>query len=140
MTVYRLVLPFTRPPLSSNETRSRHHWSTQREAKAVVEKAVWAVAKQQRVPRLEVCTVGLVWYPPNHRKRDPDSLFPMAKAAIDGLTLAGVLLGDDGCYVAGVLCWIGGVARPARIELVIADRGGVEGLVELRGESTHVIQ
>lgn len=135
MTAYRLALPFTRPVLTSNELRSRHHWATQRAAKRAVETAVWAVTKQYRVPRLEVCTIGVVWYPSNRRKRDADSLFPMAKAAIDGLRLAGVLLGDDARYVAGVLCWIGAVSRPARIELVISDCGGVEGLIELRGES-----
>jgi hypothetical protein len=131
LTVYRLLLPYSRPPLTSNEARSRHHWSTQRAAKVEVQRAVWALAKQARIPRLELCTVCLTWYPPDRRRRDGGSLWPMMKAAVDGLVSAGVLEDDDSQHVAGELCRIGAPSQPARIELAIADRGGAQGLREL---------
>lgn len=122
MTTYRLVLGFERPPMTMNQARSGGHWTEQREAKAGVEKDVWAKAKQRKIPRLGRCIVALVWYPPvKRRKRDGDGLGIMAKAALDGLRHADVLEDDDSSHVAWVLLRVAEHDGTARVELIVVD-------------------
>jgi hypothetical protein len=119
VTTYRLMLPFERPPLTANQARSRTHWSTQRDAKIQVQRAVWALAKQAKVPRLERCVVALTWFAVGRGKRDSDGVALMAKAGIDGLVQAGVLEDDDSTRVPSVLLSVVTGAKPARVELLV---------------------
>lgn len=132
MTVYRLILPFERPPMTMNQARSGGHWAAQARAKADVETAVWATAKQQKIPRLDRCTVALTWYPPALRRaRDGDGLGIMAKACLDGLVLAGVLEDDDSSRVWGVFLRVAEHDGTARVELALVDSIGPGCFAEL---------
>lgn len=91
--VWELILPYGKPPLSGNSRWG--HWSQEREVQAGVKKAVWALARHQRIPQLTTATVELVWLPGTNRRYDADNIAPTLKPAIDGLVAAGVLPDDD---------------------------------------------
>lgn len=132
MTVYRLALGFERPPMTMNQARSGGHWAAQREAKQDVEKAVWALAKQQHIPRLDRCTVALTWFPPAvRRSRDGDGLGIMVKACLDGLVHAGVIEDDDSSRVWGVFLRVAEHDGAARVELTLVDDTGPDCFAEL---------
>lgn len=99
---YLLRLPFEGPPASMNDLRrgkgGRSHWAEQREDKTVVEDAVILLARQVKVPRLELCAVRLIWLLPGDPRVDNDGLAVMLKACKDGLVKAGVL-DDDRCQI-----------------------------------------
>lgn len=131
MTVYRLALPFERPVMTANQARSRTHWTAQRDAKQAVQTAVWALAKQQKIPRLDRCVVALTWYAAGRTRRDPDSLGPMVKASLDGLVHAGVIEDDDSTRVVAVVLRVVTGAKPARVELVVLAGAAADPIAEL---------
>jgi crossover junction endodeoxyribonuclease RusA len=54
------------------------------------------MAKNQKIPRLEKVRIRVYYRPPDNRRRDSSNVtFPSSKAAIDGLTDAGVLRDDN---------------------------------------------
>jgi crossover junction endodeoxyribonuclease RusA len=93
MTEHTIRLDWLRPPMTSNQQR-RAHWTAVRAAKAEVGERVRLAAKQDRIPTVTGCKVTVVWFTPDRRRRDPDSLGPFLKAALDGLVAAGVLADD----------------------------------------------
>lgn len=131
VTAYRLVLPFAAPPMTMNQAR-RAHWAAQRSAKEEVQTAVWALAKQAKIPRVDRCVVALVWYAATKTVRDSDGTAVMAKAAIDGLVSAGVLDDDDSTRVVATMLSVVTGVKPARVELLVladADLAPFEGLL-----------
>lgn len=95
---YLLVLPLRRPPLSSNEAR-RAHYQVQAKAKKEVAEAVFLRAKEQGIKDLAPSTITVVWFAPDRRKRDNDSLCVLLKAAKDALVDAGVWPDDNSDWV-----------------------------------------
>ncbi|MGW5647535.1 hypothetical protein [Saccharopolyspora sp. NPDC003762] len=90
-TVYRLALPFERPPLTANQ---RLHWRTRADLTRMVRKTAATLARAAKVPALGRCAVRLVWTVTDRRRRDADNLVPTLKACADGLVDAGVVADD----------------------------------------------
>ena len=95
---YTLVIPWARPPLTSNDQR-RASWHKVRAAKLEVESMIYWLCKQQKVPELAPSTISVVWFAPNRRTRDNDALAPFLKAAKDGLVKAGVFVDDSSEWI-----------------------------------------
>lgn len=102
---YVLRLPFEAPPSTPNAVRKagkgqkgRGHWSAQREDHDTVADAVHWVAKAANLPRIELCTIRLIWLLPGNPRVDNDALSVFLKGAKDGLVSAGVLA-DDRCQI-----------------------------------------
>lgn len=54
------------------------------------------MAKNASIPQLERVKVQVIYYPPNRQRRDSSNvLFHSSKAALDGLTDAGIWLDDN---------------------------------------------
>lgn len=101
--MYSITLPLLRPPLTLNDQR-RAHWTKVRRAKAEVENLVgWhARAQLPKGLRLDRVRLTVIWYAPNARVRDADSLAPLTKSALDALVRSGYLLNDDSTHVLSV--------------------------------------
>ena len=95
-----LTLALKRPPLTSNDQR-RAHWTTVRKAKADVELLVRAAAREAKTAPVGPCSVEIIWWAPDARIRDSDSLGPFLKASLDALVRCGVLARDDYRHVLG---------------------------------------
>lgn len=80
---YRLTLPWSKPPLTSNQRFG--HWSQESLLIAEVRTTVAWLAKAARIPAGEHLTVQLTWAPGDRRRRDAPNLHPTVKAAIDAL-------------------------------------------------------
>ncbi|MGV9336535.1 hypothetical protein [Nocardia sp. NPDC003726] len=98
--VYVITVAMRRPPMTANDQR-RAHWTRVRKAKSEVAEQVGWAARQQlpRGLRLDRVSVRVTWYAPDARRRDSDGLGPFLKAALDALTVAGVLPDDDAAHV-----------------------------------------
>lgn len=93
-----IVLPYPRPPLSSNHRYDRHTRAAL--TREIRQTAAW-VAKAAKLTPVgsQRVAVTCVWFAPDRRTRDAGSTTPTAKAAIDGLVDAGVLPADDATVV-----------------------------------------
>lgn len=120
---WELELPFNRPVMTPNEQR-RAHWTTVRMAKDKVQSTTAWIARSKGIPCLDRVEVDLRWYPPDRRRRDPDSLSVMAKACLDGLVQAGVLWDDSSLEVASVNLSIAEKSDRVGISLVIREVDG----------------
>jgi crossover junction endodeoxyribonuclease RusA len=118
---WELVLPWTKPPMSLNDRMDR--WTKARWTKTLRQTA-WALAKQAKIPPLhEGCQVGLVYQPPDRRRRDEDNLFATLKPLADGLVDAGVVA-DDTPDLMRKECRITDPVQPSKLTLhVIANTG-----------------
>jgi len=92
--LYRLPLPYTKPPeaLTAN---AHPHWAARSRDSRQVRTDVSVLARAAGLHLLtEVrhITVGLVWAPGDRRPRDGGNLFPLSKAAIDAFTPARTVL------------------------------------------------
>lgn len=100
MIVLELGPPPARP-LSLNEERSLH-WAARCARTAPWRDLTLVMARQARL-RLAVAgtpaTITVVIPVPDNRRRDPANYYPVAKACIDGLVLAGVWPDDNPHYV-----------------------------------------
>lgn len=67
---------------------------------AVRQQAAWA-AKAARLPRYDLVHVCAFIQYPTARRADPPNAWPTLKAALDGLTDAGVWADDDSTHVIG---------------------------------------
>jgi crossover junction endodeoxyribonuclease RusA len=92
---WQLRLPLVRP-LTLN---SRQHWAAKARDVKALRDATCLLARQARIPRCDHIAVGLVYYPPNLRRRDPHNITLTLKPAVDGLVDAGVVEDDDAAYV-----------------------------------------
>lgn len=94
-----LTVPIPRPPMTANQARS-WHWSRQREAKRQAETLVFASAKSAGLPKnLAPSHVSIVWFAPDKRRRDPDSLACFLKACLDSLVRYGAFEDDSSEYI-----------------------------------------
>ena len=78
-----------------NQERQQGHWKQRSSPTREWRKAFCVLAKQARIPHLERIRVVAVQHRKNRRKIDLGACFPAVKAAIDGITDAGVLDDDD---------------------------------------------
>ncbi len=81
-TTYRLVLPWTRPPLTANQRL--HHHEEARLKRETRETVAW-LATTAKIPAGNHITAQLVWAPGDHKKRDEDNLYPTFKVCCDAL-------------------------------------------------------
>lgn len=81
-TVYRLVLPWQRPPLTANQ---RLHWAVRSRLTREIREIVAWLGKAACIPPCGHLTVQLVWAPGDRRRRDGDNCAPTVKAAVDAL-------------------------------------------------------
>lgn len=84
MGVYRIVLPYVRPP-SALTGNARPHWSARHRQTREVRQTVAWLAKQAGIQPCQHLTVELIWSPGDRRKRDEDNLWPFFKVMCDGL-------------------------------------------------------
>lgn len=77
----------------------RASWHKVRAAKLEVENMIYWLCKQQRIPELAPSTIEIVWFAPDRRHRDNDSLSPFLKATKDGLVKAGVFVDDSSEWI-----------------------------------------
>ena len=89
-----LVLPLKAPMMSANGQR-RAHWTGVARAKADTEVIVLAAARKAKLKRVDgLLSVRIIWYAPDARKRDVDSLAVLAKSSLDALK-KGNIIDDD---------------------------------------------
>jgi Holliday junction resolvase RusA-like endonuclease len=80
--------------MSTNGQR-RAHWTEVSKAKSDTEIIVLAAARKAKLKRLNgLVSVRIVWYSPDARKRDVDSLAVLAKSSLDAL-IKGNIIDDD---------------------------------------------
>lgn len=108
-------LPWDKPPLTLNQ---RMHWAPKGRWTKTIRTTAWALARSAKIPPLERCSVTLIWYPPDRRRRDEDNLFGTLKPLADGLVDAGVVPDDTPRWMAKD-CRIGDPSKPPRVELRI---------------------
>lgn len=107
------------PPWNMNQERSQKHWTQRAKRTKEWREAFYVLAKQARIPHLDRIRVVAVQHRKNRRKIDVGACFPAVKAAIDGITDAGVLDDDDSRHLieltfaepvvdgrAGIALWI----------------------------------
>lgn len=104
MRIWELVV--TGPRYSAND---RLHWARANALKKHWRDSAAAIAAQMvrnplwretfEPPKLARAVVTQV--PTDRRKTDPGNVAPAAKAAIDGLVLAGLLVDDDAAHLLG---------------------------------------
>lgn len=95
-------VPLARPYMTSNEQR-RATWMSVRTAKSRTASDVAWCARAAKIPPIrERVAVTFTWWAPNARRRDPDSLAPFVKAALDSLVSVGVLEDDGHKQIARV--------------------------------------
>lgn len=115
---FTIALP---PGLALLNLNDRGHWAARYRRSEALKKAAWAMALQQKIPRLgRVCVVA-EYQPGDLRRRDPDNISASAKAAIDGLRAARVLSEDDSAHVAEVTCRIGSLYPRGRLVLHLTE-------------------
>lgn len=82
-------LPWKSPPLSLNQ---RMHWAVK--SRLTKEVRLIAKVKARGIPDLERCSVELVWFVADRRRRDTDNPVLTLKALCDGLVDAEVVPDD----------------------------------------------
>jgi hypothetical protein len=102
----------------------RHSWRRKARVTAELRRTGGWLARIRKVPRLERARVDARYEPPDKRKRDPSNWFPSYKAAIDGITDAGVLADDDSEHLDGPHMDIGPVHAKGRIVLTVTELAG----------------
>jgi len=123
--IHVIVTPFDRPPMSSNDQR-RAHWQKVRAIKKQVGDAVAWLARQQGIKDVGPAAVEFIWFAPDKRRRDSDSLGPFVKAALDGLVQAGVFPDDhNGWVVKTSMSVVSTDTRNPRIEIHIQEMSDV---------------
>lgn len=88
-------LPYDRPPLSLNQ---RQHWAVTH--RITQELKLVAKVKARHIPELDKCSVELVWFVTDRRRRDVDNPVPTLKALCDGLVDAEIVPDDTPEYMA----------------------------------------
>jgi len=112
-----IPLPFTSPPLRSND---RADWHAKAKTTREVRQAAAMVARRKRV-KWPVAAI-LVWTVTDARRRDAGASAPTLKAVMDGLVDAGVLPDDNHRVVLSETCRIERGPKPAvRVELLPID-------------------
>lgn len=94
--MWELELPWKSPPLSLNQ---RMHWAVKARLTKEVRLVGFAKARGSKIPDLERCSVELVWYVNDRRRRDVDNPVLTLKALCDGLVDAEVVADDTPEYM-----------------------------------------
>lgn len=116
MPEYTIVLP---PGMTILNLNHRLHWARKAQISGALKQASWALARQQKIPRLASAEIELIYQPPDKRRRDEDNLTPTAKPLIDGLVAAGVFADDNHRIVNFKGCTIGEPFPQGRLVLVL---------------------
>ena len=95
---WRLAIPAGTQLLTMNQRL--HFMAAAQRTKTLRETTGW-LARAQRIPPLEAALIVCELTVPDRRRRDPANWMPTAKACVDGLVDAGVLLDDDFSRVRG---------------------------------------
>lgn len=120
MTV--IPLPFTKPPLTKNDTRRHgHHHAMRRKWDAALTEARWAIRAADCTPVDGPAVVILNWRQPDRRRRDGDGAMPTLSACLDALVLEEVLPDDSHQHVihSGVTCHAPIKGQPGALWLVV---------------------
>ena len=115
---YTIELP---PGLRILTLNGRQHWRARNELGQVIKDAAIIMARKAKVPHLERVTITAEYRPPDRRRRDADNIAAAVKYAIDGITAAGVLKGDDYRYVASVTCMLGKPCPRGQLVLYVTE-------------------
>lgn len=78
-----------------NQERAQKHWKQRSGPTKEWRDAFYTLAKQERIPHLDRARIIVVQHRADRRRIDLGACFPAVKAAIDGITDAGVLDDDD---------------------------------------------
>lgn len=86
--------------LNAND-RPHHHAKAKltKAWRASAQAAIWVNPRVQPKHQYAHIIVSIRW--PDKRRRDPGNWYPTAKAIVDGLVDAGVLIDDDDAHVIG---------------------------------------
>jgi crossover junction endodeoxyribonuclease RusA len=118
---YTLTLPAGLHLLSLND---RGHWAARYKRTEDLKKAAWAVALQQKIPRMEHVSIVAEYQPGDLRRRDPDNIAASVKVVIDALRAARKLPQDDSRHVTGVTCRIGPLHPKGRLVIYLTEIPG----------------
>lgn len=114
-----VALPAGMKTLSPN---LRLHWAEQRRRAREIKKAAWAMALNQKIPRLKRARITVVYHPPDRRRRDNDNVPSLSgKHAIDGIVTAKVLEDDSPAFVEGPFYAIGEIVKGGQLVLHITE-------------------
>lgn len=113
-----LTVPYARPPMLANDQRRWHFRKVAAVKREVADTVCW-VARCALLRSLQPSVVTIIWFASDKRRRDPDSLGPFAKAALDGLVGAGVWPDDNTEWVRRVVLEIRYDRANPRIEIHI---------------------
>jgi len=102
-------------------SNDRLHWAVRAARTKQLRKAGFAVARQQRLPRLGRVKIVAEWQPPDRRRRDAAAIAPTVKALVDGIVDAGVLADDCGTLLTEEIYRIGPVYPAGRVVLFIEE-------------------
>lgn len=116
----RWVMSYAAKPWTANAERRMHYMVRARHV-AQWRHAFATLARSERLPRIDrariiVCSIQ----PPHGRLADLGAYAPAAKAAIDGLVDAHVLVDDDPAHLVE-LVWRAPVRGPWALELVVEE-------------------
>jgi crossover junction endodeoxyribonuclease RusA len=121
MTIYRMRLPWAKPPINAND---RHHWRRKAQIVAEIRSTVTSLVALGTYSGFTLpveaghITVGLHYWPRDNRRRDADNLVvPLFKALVDGLVDARVVVDDDDSHVTRTMPVIHPADGDPRLEL-----------------------
>jgi crossover junction endodeoxyribonuclease RusA len=107
---YTLSFPPGTPLINVN---TREHYRARAKVTAALRAAACVLARSEGIPPLGRIRVRATYYPPDRRRRDSSNvLFLSLKAALDGITDAGVLSDDNDKIVLGLELFPGDHAVP----------------------------
>jgi crossover junction endodeoxyribonuclease RusA len=122
---WTIALPAGLELLSLND---RLHWRERHRRYQCIKFAAYVTARDAKIPPLGRVRIVVEYQPPDRRHRDADNPMAAAKAAVDGVVLAGCLE-DDECprYVTGIWATIGPVYPKGRLVLHLAEVAEIGG-------------
>jgi crossover junction endodeoxyribonuclease RusA len=116
MTTPGVLRSWTLPPMTGTRMTSndRFHWAKRAKITKEWREMACVHARAARIPRLDRAQIVIHWLPQNAHGRDAANLYPLGKAAVDGICLdAGVLADDDSAHLVGPDMRLGARFRPA---------------------------
>ena len=128
MRVWHLPLSDKTPPLSLNKRMS---WQQEYRITKRIKQEIFWQAKSKKLPKLhgQKPRIRLVYVPSANRRRDPSNMQPTQKAAIDGLTEAGIIRDDSPDHIQEQLPYVSEPIRGAKTRLFLEIYG-----IESQGE------
>lgn len=115
---WTVELPVGIPLINANR---RQHWAAKAKLTRALREAALVCARRDHIPHLTRAHIIVEFRPPDRRRRDVHNLYPSAKACIDGVVDAGVLVDDSDQYLTGPDMRIGAIEKPGRLVLHITE-------------------